>query len=87
MGRPRPRPGDPGPAASFVVAGDRKAAPESPAYDYGSQVAKLKNLSVVELRQDYPSKQSRHDHDIESRVASFLTQVFITWQVAGTEFK
>ena len=47
MGRPGPGPGDPGPAASFVVPGDPKAAPGSPAYEYGSQVANLKNLSVV----------------------------------------
>ena len=49
MGRPGPGPGDPGPAASFVVPGDPKAAPGSPAYEYGSQVANLKNLSVVDL--------------------------------------
>ena len=36
-------------AASFVFPGDPKAAPGSPAYEYGSQVANLKNLSVVDL--------------------------------------
>ena len=47
MGRPGPGPGDPGPAASFVVPGDPKAAPGSPAYEYGSQIADLENHSVV----------------------------------------
>ena len=47
MGRPGPGPGDPGPAASFVVPGDPKAAPGSPAYEYGPQVANLRNLSVA----------------------------------------
>ena len=50
MGRPGPGPGDPGPAASFVVPGDPKAAPGSSAYEYGSQVANLENLSVVDFR-------------------------------------
>ena len=36
-------------AASFLVPGDPKAAPGSPAYEYGPQVANLKNLSVVDL--------------------------------------
>ena len=34
-------------AASFVVPGDPKAAPGSPVYEHGSQVANLKNLSMV----------------------------------------
>ena len=37
-------------AASFVVPGDPKAAPGSPAYEYGSQVANFKNLPVVNFR-------------------------------------
>ena len=49
MGRPGPGPGDPGPAASFVVPGDPKAAPGSPAYEYGSQIANLENLPVVDF--------------------------------------
>ena len=49
MGRPGPGPGDPGPAASFVVPEDPKAAPGSPAYEYGSQVANFNNLPVVDL--------------------------------------
>ena len=36
-------------AASFVVPGDPKAAPGSPAYEYGSQFANLKNLPVVDF--------------------------------------
>ena len=32
-----------------MVPGDPKAAPGSPVYEYGSQVANLKNLSVVDL--------------------------------------
>jgi hypothetical protein len=49
MGRPGPGHEHPGSAASFVVPGDPKAAPGSPAYEYGSQVANLKNLPVVYL--------------------------------------
>jgi len=37
-------------AVSFVVAGDVKGAPRSPAYEYGSQVANLENLSVEDFR-------------------------------------
>ena len=48
MGRPGPGPGDPGPAASFVVPGDPKAASGSPAYEDGSQVANVEDLSVVD---------------------------------------
>ena len=63
MGRPGPGPGDPGPAASFVVPGDPKAAPGSPAYEYGSQVANLKNLSVVGiLTKILMQIQNRHGH-------------------------
>ena len=50
MGRPGPRPGDPGPAASFMVPGGPKAVPGSPAYEYGSQVANFKIVSVVNFR-------------------------------------
>ena len=37
------------PAASFVVAGDPKAAPGSPAYECGSEVANLGNFHEVDL--------------------------------------
>ena len=50
MGRPGPGPGDLVPAASFVAPVDPKAAPGSPAHEYESQVANLKNVSVVDLR-------------------------------------
>ena len=63
MGRPGPGPGDPGPAASFVVPGDPKAAPGSPAYEYGSQVVNFKNLSVVGiLTKILMQIQNRHGH-------------------------
>ena len=44
MGRLRPGPRDPGPAATFVAPVDPKPANGSPAYEYGSQVANLKTL-------------------------------------------
>ena len=47
MGRPGPGPGDL--AASFVVPGNPKAARGSPAYEYGSQVASLEKLYVVDF--------------------------------------
>ena len=49
-GRPGPGPSDTGPAASLMVPGEPKTAPGSSAYEYGSQVDNLKNLSVVDLR-------------------------------------
>ena len=42
---PGPRPW----AASFVVPGDPEAATGSPVFEYGSQVANLENLSVVDF--------------------------------------
>ena len=43
--------------------GDPKAAPGSPAHEYGSQVANLqKPLRGGFERQDYSRKQSRHGH-------------------------
>ena len=73
MGRPGPGPGDPGPAASFVVPGDPKAAPGSPAYEYGSQVANLKNLSVVGiLTKILMQIQNRHGHHIMLSDSTYL---------------
>ena len=47
MGRTGPALGTWAPAASFVVPEDPKAAPASPAYEYGSQVANLQNLFLA----------------------------------------
>ena len=48
-------------SASFVVPGDPKAAPGSPAYEHGSQVANLKNLSVPVILAKIPmQRQNRY---------------------------
>ena len=52
-------------ATSFLVPGDPKAAPGSPAYEYGSQVAILRNLSMVAiLAKILMQIQNRHGHMI-----------------------
>ena len=43
-GQDRARARTQAPAASFVVAGDPKAAPRSPAYECGSEIANLGNF-------------------------------------------
>ena len=48
------QPGHPGLAASSVVPVDPEAAHGPPAYEYGSQVANLKNLSVVGILAKIP---------------------------------
>ena len=47
-GQDRARAWTQAPAASFAVAGDPKAAPGSPAYMCGSEVANLANFYVVD---------------------------------------
>ena len=47
-GQDRARARTQAPAASFVVAGDPKAVPRSPAYECGSEVANLANFHLAD---------------------------------------
>ena len=60
QGRPGQGPGTQARPLLFVFPGHPKAGPRSPAYEYGSQAANLKNLSVVEL-----TSRITQEHDVD----------------------